>query len=77
MRCVYCVINLEEPNRFEINASPETEVDEFHHHVENVSYRVRYDTLPPLLFLCFTTHITFSADHGGRWLQPIPSPVAR
>jgi hypothetical protein len=37
---------------------------------------VCYDTnftIPPFC-LCFTTHITFSADHGGRRLQPIPSP---
>ena len=27
--------------------------------------------------LCFTTHIPFSADHGGRRLGPIPSPGKR
>jgi hypothetical protein len=37
---------------------------------------LRYFTTPPFC-LCFTTHITISADHGGRRLQPIPSPVAR
>jgi hypothetical protein len=55
--------------------SPEMEVDNFDHHVENVPYTtILYN--PPFC-LCFTTHITFSADHGGRRLRPIPSPVAR
>ncbi len=40
-----------------------------------------YDTLVasghPFFSVCFTTHITFSADHGNQWLWPIPSPVAR
>ena len=37
---------------------------------------LRYFTTPPFC-CCFTTHITFSADHGGQRLQPIPLPVAR
>ncbi len=37
-------------------------------------HKVRYFS-PPLFSLCFTTHITFSADHGDQRLRPIPSPV--
>ena len=60
---------------YEFNANYETEVDEFDHHVENVPYAtiLYHPSFLPLL----TTHITVSADHGGRRLQPIPSPVAR
>jgi len=32
---------------------------------------------PPVFDLCFTTHNTISANHGGGRLWPIPSPVAR
>ncbi len=38
--------------------------------------KVRYFS-PSLFSLCFTTHITFSADHGDQRLRPIPSPADR
>ena len=57
-------------------ASPETEVEDFDHHIKCTVPMLRYFTTPSFC-LCFTTHLTFSADHGGRRLQPIPLPVAR
>jgi hypothetical protein len=43
---------------------------------KNVPYF--YDTLMgPILTSCYTTHISFSADHGGQQFWPIPLPVAR
>ena len=64
---------------YEINASPEMEVLLFYNLCRNVPYF--YDTLVasghPFFSVCFTTHITFSADHGDQRLRPIPLPVAQ
>jgi len=38
-------------------------------------HSLRYFRTHHYFCLCFTTHITFSADHGGRRHQHIPSPA--